>query len=213
RAARGDARRDRSPQEVARRRPWLPRRPPAHQADRGLRRCARAARSPWAAAAPDTSIRQSLALAPRPGTRYWWSSSLPAYSPARTSARTAARRLSRPPGSAGALRPARLPGMLLDDERVVVVDAVGERADDRAPVEEERRGGVDPDPRPGLDVLADARARGRVVQAGAERLHVEPELACVAEEALALEVLVVLEQDVVVLPEAVLPSRTLCRAR
>src|SRR5213596_2279266 len=99
-------------------------------------------------------------------------------------------------GSAGALRAARLPGMLLDDERVVVVDAVGERADDRAPVEEERRGGVDPDPRPGLDVLADARARGWVVQAGAERPHVEPELAGVAEEALALEVLVVLEQDV-----------------
>src|SRR5439155_850680 len=83
---------------------------------------------------------------------------------------------------------------------------VGERADDRAPVEEERRGGVDPDPRPGLDVLADARARGRVVEAGAERLHVEPELACVAEEALAPQVLVVPEQDVLVLPEPALPS-------
>src|SRR5207249_11239361 len=123
-----------------------------------------------------------------------------------------ARMLSRPPGSAGALRAARLPGMLLDDERVVVVDAVGERADDRAPVEEERRGGVDPDPRPGLDVLADARARRRVVEARGERLHVEPELARVAEEALALEVLVVLEEDVVVLPEPSLPARALGRA-
>ena len=47
------------------------------------------------AAAPDTSIRQSLTLAPRPGTNHWWSSSLPAYSPDRTSARTAARRLPR----------------------------------------------------------------------------------------------------------------------
>src|SRR5881394_2578436 len=40
-----------------------------------------------------------------------------------------------------------------------------------------------------------------------------PMRARVAEEALALEVLVVLDQDVVVLPEAVLPSRTLRRAR
>src|SRR5205823_3563648 len=76
RAARGDARRDRPPGEVARRRPRLPRGPPAHQAGRGLRR-SRAARSPRPAAAPDTSISQSLALAPRPGTHHWWSSSLP----------------------------------------------------------------------------------------------------------------------------------------
>src|SRR3989442_2682954 len=114
-------------------------------------------------------------------------------------------------GSAGALRTAR-PGMLLDDERVVVVDAIGERAGDRASIEEERRGGVDPDARAGLDVLADARARRRVVEAGSERLHVEPELARVAEEALALEVLVVLEEDVVVLPEPSLPARALGRA-
>src|SRR2546427_7844924 len=75
--------------------------------------------------------------------------------------------LSRPPGSAGALRAARLTGMLLDDERVVVVDAVGERPGDRPAVEEERRGGIDPDararpPSPGLDPQARRRAAGRL---------------------------------------------------
>src|SRR2546428_6308431 len=121
--------------------------------------------------------------------------------------------LSRPPGSAGALRAARRPGMLLDDERVVVVDAVGERPGDRPAVEEERRGGIDPGARAGLDVLADAREGRGVVQAGCERGQVEPELARVAQEALPLEVLVVLEEDVVVLPEPLLPAGALRRAR
>src|SRR3989441_6388834 len=121
--------------------------------------------------------------------------------------------LSRPPGSAGALRAARRPGMLLDDERVVVVDAVGERPGDRPAVEEERRGGIDPGARAGLDVLADAREGRGVVQAGCERGQIEPELARVAEEALPLEVLVVLEEDVVVLPEPLLPGGALRRAR
>src|SRR3989449_7101018 len=121
--------------------------------------------------------------------------------------------LSRPPGSAGALRAARLPGMPLDDERVVVVDAVGERPGDRPAVEEERRGGIDPDARSRLDVLADAREGRGIVQAGCERGQVEPELARVAEEALPLEVLAILEEDVVVLPEPLLPGGALRRAR
>src|SRR2546427_8353663 len=121
--------------------------------------------------------------------------------------------LSRPPGSAGALRAARLPGMVLDDGRVVVVDAAGDRAGSRRAVEEGRGGGLAPAARPRLDVLADAREGRGIVQAGCERGQVEPELARVAEEALPLEVLVVLEEDVVVLPEPLLPGGALRRAR
>src|SRR2546428_8272860 len=89
--------------------------------------------------------------------------------------------LSRRPGSAGALRARRVPGVLLDDERVVVVDAVGERPGDRPAVEEERRGGIDPDARSRLDVLADALEGRGIVEAGCERGQVQPDLARVAE--------------------------------
>src|ERR671930_335428 len=105
--------------------------------------------------------------------------------------------VSRSPGSAGAARARRVGGMLFDDERVVVVDAVGES----------------PGARTGLDVLADAREGGGIVEAGGERAQIEPELARVAEQALALEVLVVLEEDVVVFPEPLLPAGALRRAR
>src|SRR5919197_947617 len=121
--------------------------------------------------------------------------------------------VSRSPGSAGAARALRVGGMLFDDERVLVVDAVGESPRDRAPIEEERRGAVDSGARSRLDVLADAREGGGIVEAGGERAQIEPELARVAEQALALEVLVVLEEDVVVLPEPLLPAGALRRAR
>src|SRR5207247_9785249 len=115
--------------------------------------------------------------------------------------------LSRPPGSAGALRAARLPGMLLDDERVVVVDAVGGRPGDHPAVEEERRGGIDPDARSRLDVFADAREGRGIVQAGCERVQVEPERARVAEEAVPLEGRVACEEGVVILPGPLLTAR------
>src|SRR5438445_13885767 len=104
--------------------------------------------------------------------------------------------LASPPGSAGAARAACVPGVL-DDEGVVVVLA-RQGAGDRAPVEEERRRRADAHPRRGLDVLADAGPGGRVAEAGRERRDVEPELARVAEQALPLEVLVVVEEHVVV---------------
>src|SRR5207244_8791930 len=94
-----------------------------------------------------------------------------------------------------------------------VVDRGGARPGARPAVEEERRGGIDPDARSRLDVLADAREGRGIVQAGCERGQVEPELARVAEEALPLEVLAVLEEDVVVLPEPLLPAGALRRAR
>src|SRR5947209_19988596 len=104
--------------------------------------------------------------------------------------------LASPPGSAGAARAACVPGVL-DDEGVVVVLA-RQGAGDRAPVEEERRCRADADPCRGVDVLADAGQRGGVAEAGRERRHVESQLAGVAEQALPLEVLVLLEERGVV---------------
>src|SRR5437867_944494 len=109
---------------------------------------------------------------------------------------------SRPPASARAGRTVRV---LLDDERVVVVVAVqGTRH--RPAVDEERRGRVDSGARARLHVLADTGAGRRVVEAGAEVRDVEAHVAGVAEEARALELFVVVEEDVLLLPETPLPA-------
>src|SRR6184192_448609 len=94
----------------------------------------------------------------------------------------------------------RLASLLLDDERVLVVRAV-ERARYLSTVEEQRRRGVDTHAVADVDVLPDARAGGGIVEAAAKRRELEAELTRVAKETFALEMLVVLEEHVVVLPE------------
>src|SRR2546430_14206534 len=94
----------------------------------------------------------------------------------------------------------RLASLLLDDERVVVVCGV-ERARYLPTVEEQRRRGVDAHAVADVDVLPDTRAGGGVVEAAAKRRELEAELTRVAKETFALEMLVVLEEHVVVLPE------------
>ena len=93
--------------------------------------------------------------------------------------------------------------VLLDDESIVVVRPV-ESSLDRAAIDEERGRRRDTHARPRLHVHPDARPRRGVVEAGPERRDVEVEVARVAEEALALEVIVILEEEVVVLPEPIL---------
>src|SRR5262245_25518306 len=98
--------------------------------------------------------------------------------------------------------------VLLDDEGVVVVVAI-ERALDRPAVEEDRRRRRDADAGRGRDVLADPRQRRRIVEADAEGAEVEAQLSRVAEQALAIEMLVGLEEDVEVPPEGALQPRAL----
>src|SRR5579885_2964917 len=103
-----------------------------------------------------------------------------------------------------------LPRVLFDGERVVVIRAL-ERPVHRAPVDEQRRRRTDADA--GGDVARDARAGLRRVEAGAERWNVQRKVARVAEEAVAIERALVLEERVVVLPEAVLLAGALRRKR
>src|SRR5262249_20232644 len=97
----------------------------------------------------------------------------------------------------------RFPVVLFDDERVVIVGPI-ERPFDGAAVDEVGGSRGAAHARPRLHVRADAGPRGGLVEAGAEGRDVEVEVPRVAEEVLALQVLVVLEQEVVVLPEAIL---------
>src|SRR5438552_9605406 len=99
--------------------------------------------------------------------------------------------------------------VLLDDESIVEVRPV-ESSLDRAAIDEERWRRRDTHARPRLHVHPDARPRRRVIEAGPESRDVEVELARVAEEALALEVIVILEEEVVVLPEPILLRGALC---
>src|SRR5439155_19167633 len=114
--------------------------------------------------------------------------------------------------SAAALGGVRLASLLLDDERVVVVRPV-QLARDGPAVDEERRRRVDAGAVADVHVLADARPGGGIVETSAKRREVEAEVPRVAEQALALEVLVILEQHVVVLPEPPLVARALRRDR
>src|SRR5262249_27246725 len=84
---------------------------------------------------------------------------------------------------------------------------------DGAAVDEEGGGRGDARARPRLHVGTDARPRGRFVEAGAEGRDVEVEVPRVAEEAVALQGLVILEQEVVVLPESILLRGALRRDR
>src|SRR5262249_27726323 len=94
-------------------------------------------------------------------------------------------------------------GVLLDDEREIVVRPL-ERALDATAVDEDGGRRLDAQARTRADVLRDAGHGGGVVEAGAELRDVEAEVARVAEEAVAVEGLLMLEEQVVVLPESIL---------
>src|SRR5262249_53580775 len=105
------------------------------------------------------------------------------------------------------LRGARL-GVLLDDDGEVVVRTL-ERSLDPPSVDEDGGRRLDAEAGAGADVLRDAGHRGGVVEAGPELGDVEVEVARIAEQAVAVERLLMLEEQVVVLPEPALPSGAL----
>src|SRR5262249_58799244 len=92
-------------------------------------------------------------------------------------------------------------GFLLDDDREVVVRTL-ERSLHPAPVDEDGGRRFDAETCARADVLGDAGHRRGVVEARTELADVEAEVARVAEEALAVERLLMLEELVVVFPEA-----------
>src|SRR5678815_202828 len=103
-------------------------------------------------------------------------------------------------------------GLRLDRDRVVVVVPV-ERARDAPAVDEDGRCRLDAERAAGSDVLAHAIQRFGSIEAGPEAPHVEAELAREAEQVLARQAGLILEQQVVVLPELALLRRALRRAR
>src|SRR5262249_45366581 len=94
-------------------------------------------------------------------------------------------------------------GVLLDGERVVVVRPL-ERTLDATAVDEDGGCRLDAQVRTCADVLGDASHGGGIVETGPELRDVEVEVARVAEEAVAVERLLMLEEQVVVLPEPIL---------
>src|SRR5262249_51719277 len=96
-------------------------------------------------------------------------------------------------------------GVFFDDERIVVVGSL-ERSLDAPPVDEDGGGGFHPEPRARVDVGRDAAHRAGVVETGAEGGDVETEIAPGAEQTVAVEGLLILEEHVVVLPETPLAS-------
>src|SRR5262245_10591296 len=90
--------------------------------------------------------------------------------------------------------------VLFDDERVVVVRGL-ERAIDDASVEEQCRGRGHPELEPDLDVLDHARSRLGRIETRAERGDLDADVPRVAEQAVAVERLLMLEELIVILPE------------